>query len=99
MAIDYSRRKQDEKGVTQAQYEAVAEAMKLIAEEDRERGVALDARIHCAACRRERPLVGAVEYEGIRLCNECATGFEVARIDRTAANCAEYVAKRPRRRY
>ena len=98
MAIDYSRGKQAYKGVTQGQYEAITEAMRLIVEEDRERGVDLDARLSCPACGGQRPLVGAVEYEGIRLCNECAIDFEVARVDRAAGSCAEYVAKRAARR-
>jgi hypothetical protein len=98
LAIDYSRRKQVYKGVTRGQFEAISEAMRLIVEEDRERGVDVDARLSCPACGIDRPLVGSVDYEGIRLCNDCAIGYEVARIDRTAGTCAEFVAQRVARR-
>lgn len=98
MAIDYSRRHHVYKGVTRGQFEAISEAMKLIVEEDRERGVDLEARLSCPACGAEQPLVGSVEYEGVRLCNKCAIGFEVARVDRTAGSCAEFVAQRAARR-
>ncbi|MHB8376778.1 MAG: hypothetical protein ACYDEB_07450 [Dehalococcoidia bacterium] len=94
MAIDYSRRKPVHEGVTKGQYEAITEAMRLIVEEDRERGMDSSSEFVCAACVRPRTMVGSVEYDGIRLCNDCATGFEVARINHTAGTCAEYVAER-----
>ncbi len=94
MAIDYSRRKQVRKGVTKGQYEAITEAMRLIVEEDRERGIDSLSEFVCAACARPRTMVGSVEYDGIRLCNDCATAFEVARVDHTAGSCAEFVSAR-----
>ena len=98
MAIDYSRRQQIHEGVTQGQFEAVTEAMKLIIQEDRERGLDATLKFICPACRELRARMGSVEYEGIRICNDCATGYEVARINHSAGTCADYVAKRATRR-
>jgi hypothetical protein len=93
LAIDYSRRKQVQQGVTQAQFEAIAEAMRILAEEDRARGVDARAQFTCAMCGDSQPLVGSVLYEKVRLCNACALGYEVARIGHTAGTAADYVAK------
>ncbi len=98
MAIDYSRSQRVHKGVTKGQFEAVAEAMKLIIQEDRERGLDATVTFVCPACDDLRVRLGSVEYEGIRICNRCATGFEVARINHSAGTCAEYVAKQAARR-
>jgi hypothetical protein len=98
LAIDYSRRQQIHKGVTQGQFEAVTEAMKLIIQEDRERGLDATMKFICPACGDLRTRMGSVEYEGLRICNDCATGYEVARISHSAGTCAEYVAKQAARR-
>jgi hypothetical protein len=98
LAIDYNRRKQVAKGVTPGQFEAITEAMKLIAEEDQERGMLGTPEFSCPACGKARTRVGSVDYDGIRLCNDCATGFEVARINHSAGTCAEYVARETTRR-
>src|SRR6266508_1218420 len=62
------------------QLRAVYEVMRLLAEEDRERGLAWTSRVLCAACRRERPAAGSVDYGGTRLCNGCATDYELLRM-------------------
>ncbi len=93
LAIDYSRR-HVYKGVTKGQFEAITEAMKLLAEEDQERGMDAALQIACQGCGESRGRIGSVEYDGIRLCNRCATDFEVARISHAAGSCDEYVAKR-----
>lgn len=82
-------------GITKGQLEAIEEAMRIIVEEDRERGVDPAARIECARCHEARPLIGSVDYDGIRLCNACATLFEVARLNGKAWSCAEFVGKTP----
>lgn len=69
--------------------------MRIIVEEDRERGVDPAARIECARCHEMRPLIGSVVYDGIRLCNACATAFEVARLNGKARSCAEFVGRMP----
>ena len=89
---------QDVNGITEAQREAVEEAMKLILEEDRERGVTLEMMFDCEGCARSRPLAGAVTYFETTLCNDCATRFELERVAGTVRNSAEYVERRRRGR-
>jgi hypothetical protein len=93
LAIDYGRRKQVQQGVTKAQFEAITEAMRILAEEDRARGIDAQAQFRCAMCCESQALVGSVLYEEVRLCNACALGYELARIGHTAGTAAEYVAR------
>jgi hypothetical protein len=81
-------------GVTEGQREAIEEAMRLILEEDQDRGVGPNERFECAGCGKSRGAAGAVTYEDIRLCNACATRFEVERTARTVRSSAEYVRRR-----
>ena len=90
MSVDTGR-----PGITSAQREAIEEAMRLLVEEDRDRGVDAASDFACPACSRRRPLAGSVLYDDIRLCNHCATGYEVARINGVLRSCAEYVSARP----
>jgi len=84
-------------GITEAQRQAIAEAMKLILEEDRDRGIGPDQRFDCPACRANREVAGAILYGETRLCNACATVFEVQRVSRRVSTAAEYVLRaRPR---
>jgi len=94
LAIDRSPRA--DAGVTKGQLEAIEEAMRILIEEDRERGVDPSATFACSKCRRPQPSVGSVDYQGIRLCNQCATRFEVARINGRTRTSAEYVGRAPR---
>jgi hypothetical protein len=84
-------------GVTEAQKEAIEEAMKLILEEDHDRGIGPADRFECAGCGITRGLAGAVIYDEVRLCNECATRFEVERTGRKVRTSAEYVRERTKR--
>jgi hypothetical protein len=95
LAIDYTKNRA---GLTAAQRDAVREAMRLLADEDRERGVAESEEFACSACGRRSPIVGSVVYEGTRLCNRCATGFEMARLNGGPRTCAEWVGGRRRLR-
>lgn len=76
-----------------AQIRAVYAVMRLLAEDDRERGVPPSAA-YCDACRRDRPAVGSVDYGGTRLCNGCATEYEVLRVSKLTADTAGFLAKR-----
>ena len=71
-------------GPTSGQVQAVYEVMRLLREEDRERGLAPDQTIICIACHRERPALGAVAYGATTLCNGCATDYELLRLARLA---------------
>jgi len=82
-------------GITKGQLEAIEEAMRIIIEDDRERGVDPAARFTCARCARLRPLLGSIEYDSIRLCNACATLFEVARLNGKARTCAAFLGNTP----
>ena len=89
MAID--RLPRAEARVTEGQREAIEEAMRIIIEEDRERGVDPAATFPCGRCGRQRQLIGSVDYEGIRLCNSCATRFEMARMTGKVRRAVEFV--------
>lgn len=74
---------------TAAQRLAIAEAMRILLEEDHQRGE--HGSFGCSACGGTQPLAGSVEYdEGLRLCHTCATSFELARLERRVRTCAEY---------
>jgi len=98
LAIDFNRRKQVEREVTKGQVAAITEAMRLIAEDDRERGIDREAPFICGACGHQRSMAGSVDYGGIRLCNDCATGYELARITHSVSTCEEYARRRGARR-
>ena len=91
MAIDQLPRA--EARVTEGQREAIEEAMRIIIEEGRERGVDPAATFGCRRCGRQRQLIGSVNYDGIRLCNSCATKFEVARVTGKARSAAAFVGQ------
>ena len=85
-------------GITDGQRDAIEEAMKLILEEDQDRGIGADERFACAGCGEKREAAGAVTYDGVRLCNGCATRFEVDRVSRVVRTSAEYIVlRRPAR--
>ena len=91
LAID--RLPRAESRVTEGQREAIEEAMRIIVEEDRERGVDPLATFGCRRCGKQRQLIGSVDYEGIRLCNSCATRFEMARMTGKARSAAAFVGQ------
>jgi len=92
VAIDHARRTGK---VTDEQMEAIRETMRIIAEEDEARGVDPAASFDCARCRQARPRIGSVDYEGVRMCNDCATRFEVARLSGGAKTGAQYAGRAP----
>ncbi len=73
------------------QLRAVYGAMKVLVEDDRARDSGEEALIPCFACRRDRPAAGSVAYDGRRLCNGCATDFEVLRIAGLVADLDAYL--------
>lgn len=75
-----------------AQIQAVYAVMRLLAEDDRLR-VHHDHIVFCDACRRDRPAAGSVDYSGTRLCNGCATEYEVLRVSKVAVDTAGFLAK------
>jgi hypothetical protein len=91
----YQEQPQGTRGLTEAQIDAIEETMRLLVEEDEERGVDLASEFRCPACRHSRSLAGSVVYDdNVRLCNGCATGYEVARAGHTVHSCEEYVRSR-----
>ncbi len=71
-------------GPTRGQVEAVYTVMRLLREDDRERGLSPEQTVLCHACQRERPSLGAVRYGETVLCNGCATDYELLRLARLA---------------
>ena len=80
-------------GPTTAQLRAVYAVMRILAEDDRERSGASGVAV-CHACQRDRAAAGSVDYAGVRLCNGCATDYEVLRISRHVESLAAYLAGR-----
>lgn len=76
---------------TARQIAAVRAVMQLFVEEDLETGVSPRQQMHCVRCARLRPLPGFLVYDGLRLCNACATDFELARICGSAHTAAEFL--------
>jgi hypothetical protein len=80
-------------GATAEQLQAVYNAMRILAEDDRDRGTPPTATIACAACRRDRPRCGSIDYAGTRLCNGCATDYELLRMAAVVDDVAAYLAQ------
>ncbi len=79
-------------GTTATQLRAVYSAMRTLIEDDRDRAT-LPPSIVCDACQRERPAAGSVDYAGTRLCNGCATDYEVLRIAGLVDTPSDYLGK------
>ena len=77
------------------QLRAVYEVMRILADEDRDRGTPPTSTIVCAACRRDRPAPGAVDYDGVRLCNGCATDYELLRMAAVVEDVAGFLGRTP----
>ncbi len=67
-------------GPTNGQVQAVYAVMRLLREDDRDRGRTPDETIDCTPCRRDRPAAGSVRYGAVTLCNGCATDYELLRL-------------------
>ncbi len=83
-------------GASAAQLRAVYAVMRILAEDDRERAGVQTQEIACAACHRDRPAAGSVDYSGARLCNGCATDYELLKIAGQVDDLAAYLAKESR---
>src|SRR5215208_1215117 len=77
------------------QLRAVYEVMRILAADDRDRGTPPPSTILCAACRRDRPVPGEVDYDGVRLCNGCATDYEVLRMAAVVDDVAGFLGRAP----
>ena len=64
---------------TAAQIRAIFGAMRTFRDDDRSRA-AHDATVDCDRCGRTRPAAGALAYGRLRLCNGCATDYELLRM-------------------
>jgi hypothetical protein len=80
-------------GTTADQLRAVYAVMKILAEDDRERAPGADQEMLCESCRRDRPAAGSVDYSGTRLCNGCATDYELLRIAGQVPDLAAYLRR------
>jgi hypothetical protein len=80
-------------GATAEQLRAVYRVMRILADDDRERGTPFTSTVVCAACRRQRPAVGSVDYHGTRLCNGCATEYEVLRMASVVDDVEGFLAR------
>lgn len=67
-------------GPTNGQVQAVYEVMRLLREDDRDRGRTVDDTVGCTLCRRDRSAAGSVRYGAATLCNGCATDYELLRL-------------------
>lgn len=85
-------------GLTRQQRQAIREAMRTFVEEDLARGVPADRVERCDACARERPSAGFVTYGQTRLCNDCATRYEILRTDGAVREVDDFVRHRRRQR-
>lgn len=80
---------------TTRQRNAIAEVMRVLLEEDRQRGER--GSFECSACGGQQPLAGSIEYDdALRFCHTCATSFELARVERRVRTSAEYALARRR---
>ena len=79
--------------LTSDQLTAIHAAMRRFLEDDLARGVLPEHRVACDACRRSRPLPGAIQYDRSMLCNACAIEYEVARARGLVSSAAQFVQK------
>lgn len=78
--------------LTERQVEAIKAAMRLFVEEDLERGIPPQSTCPCSACGHPRFAPGFVVYGDIRLCNECATDYEISRAQGVISTIDEFVS-------
>lgn len=92
--MGYPEPERKRSGATTEQLRAVYEVMRILAEDDRDRAGVAGVALFCDSCGRDRPAAGSVEYAGHRLCNGCATDYEVLRISGHTADVQSYLASR-----
>lgn len=85
-------------GLTERQVEAIKGAMHAFVEEDLERGVPPWSTRICTACRCLRLAAGFVAYDGLLLCNECATEYELSHARGLVSTTEEFLAAAGSRR-
>ncbi len=73
------------------QRRAIREAMQTFVDEDLERGVDPRSEMNCPACGQRRSAAGSVAYEGVRLCNACATAYELRRTEGAVESLPEFI--------
>lgn len=64
--------------LTAVQERAIRRAMLTFVEDDLAGGAARTAPRWCVCCRAQRPGAGFICYNGVDLCNACATNYELA---------------------
>ena len=84
-------------GLTQRQVDAIKTAMHLFVEEDLERGVLPQSTRPCSVCRRPRSAAGFVTYGEFRLCNQCATEYEISRAQGIVRSINDFLARHAKR--
>ncbi len=85
------RARQPSRALSAQQRRAIQEAMQTFVDEDLERGVDPRSEMPCPACGRRRPFAGSVAYEGVRLCNACATVYELRRAEGAVESLPEFI--------
>jgi hypothetical protein len=60
---------------------AVRAAMQVFVQDDREAGPGRTRPRWCDRCRLERPGAGFITYDGVDICNACATTYEIVRME------------------
>lgn len=83
--------------LTAAQVSAVHRAMRALMTDDLSRGLPIAVRRMCDRCRRPRPAPGFVSYEAWRLCNACATLYELGRLRGQVQTVDQFLARAQRR--
>lgn len=85
------RARQPLHSLSPGQRHAIREAMRTLVDEDLERGVNPRSEMGCPACGERRSIAGAVAYEGVQLCNECATAYELRRAEGDVESLGEFI--------
>lgn len=85
-------------GLTPQQRQAIREAMRTFVEEDLARGVPPGRTERCDACAGEKPAAGFVTYGEARLCNDCATQYEISRTAGGVRDVDDFLRRRRSRR-
>jgi len=66
------------RGLSGGQVKAIFDAMRTFRDDDLSRDGG-DETFECGRCGRRRPAAGSLIYGDLRLCNGCATDFELLR--------------------
>ena len=83
--------------LTPGQLAAIRTVMRLFVDDDLADGVSPHRQMYCHACRAARPMPGFIRYEPYRLCNPCATEYEVAQTSGLVADTEQFVSEKTSR--